>query len=202
MILVCWFTGLRANTPDISEDVSILRQNFLQQIGCARIWAGSATSQTRAAASASAAIAGAVRSGSGKSPNFGGGTALGPALGCVEVAGMVGTDKVLFGKPEAPEASHAFARCASQKRTAMRELHLLPCENRTRFSHGRRFFNSRNVQKCVTQIIYLGPLPSTSLGLPPLPSDLSLLDVHPMLLPMDIAIFLQRLQVTSRCSNM
>ena len=34
----------------------------------------------------------------------------------------------------------------------------------TRFSHGRRFFDSRklrrNVQKCVTQIIYLGPLPN------------------------------------------
>ena len=33
-------------------------------------------------------------------------------------------------------------------------------ENRARFSHGRRFFGSRNVQKCVTQIIYLGPLPT------------------------------------------
>ena len=28
------------------------------------------------------------------------------------------------------------------------------------FSHRRRFFDSRNVQKCVTQIIYLGPLPT------------------------------------------
>ena len=39
---------------------------------------------------------------------------------------------------------------------------LRPCENRTRFSHGTdgsRFFDSRNVQKSVTQIIYLGPLP-------------------------------------------
>ena len=34
---------------------------------------------------------------------------------------------------------------------------------RTRFSHGRRFFDSRNVQKCVTQIIYLGPLPTVRL---------------------------------------
>ena len=31
-------------------------------------------------------------------------------------------------------------------------------ENRVRFSHGHRFFDSRNVQKCVTRIIYLGPL--------------------------------------------
>ena len=31
---------------------------------------------------------------------------------------------------------------------------------RVRFSHGRVLFDSRNVQKCVTQIIYLGPLPS------------------------------------------
>ena len=29
-----------------------------------------------------------------------------------------------------------------------------------RFSHGRVLFDSRNVQKGVTQIIYLGPLPS------------------------------------------
>ena len=30
---------------------------------------------------------------------------------------------------------------------------------RVRFSHGRVLFDSRNVQKSVTQIIYLGPLP-------------------------------------------
>ena len=44
-----------------------------------------------------------------------------------------------------------------------------PCENCTRISHGRRFtqfshgsrfFDTSNGQKCVTQIIYLGPLPS------------------------------------------
>ena len=29
-----------------------------------------------------------------------------------------------------------------------------------RFSHGHVFFDSRNVQKSVTQIIYLGPLPN------------------------------------------
>ena len=61
--------------------------------------------------------------------------------------------------------SHVFARCASQKLTAMRESHailknLWPCENRTQFSHGRRFLDSRNAQKSVTQIIYLGPLPT------------------------------------------
>ena len=37
---------------------------------------------------------------------------------------------------------------------------LRPCENCTRFSHGSRFFDLRNVQKSVTQIIYLGPLPT------------------------------------------
>ena len=60
--------------------------------------------------------------------------------------------------------SHVFARCSSQK-------NLLPCENcdfratansaknSVWFSHGCRFFDSRNVQKSVTQIIYLGALP-------------------------------------------
>ena len=48
--------------------------------------------------------------------------------------------------------SHVFARCASPKTLRL-------CENSTRLTHGRRFFDSRNVQKSVTQIIYLGPLP-------------------------------------------
>ena len=47
--------------------------------------------------------------------------------------------------------SHVFARCPSQKTYG---------HARIAFSHGRRFFDSRNMQKCVAQIIYLGPLPS------------------------------------------
>ena len=42
--------------------------------------------------------------------------------------------------------SHVFARCASQT-------------FRVRFSHVRVFSDSRKVQKSVTQIIYLRPLP-------------------------------------------
>ena len=38
----------------------------------------------------------------------------------------------------------------------VRELHAF----RVQFSHVRVFSDSRNVQKSVTQIIYLGPLPS------------------------------------------
>ena len=34
---------------------------------------------------------------------------------------------------------------------------------RVQFSHGRVFSDSSNVQKCVTQIIYLGPLPTVLL---------------------------------------
>ena len=34
-----------------------------------------------------------------------------------------------------------------------------------RFSHGRVLFDSHNVQKSVTQIIYLGPLPSNGIEL-------------------------------------
>ena len=41
----------------------------------------------------------------------------------------------------------------------------------------------------------------TSLGLPPLPSDRSQLDVHAMLRPVDIARLLQRLKVTTICNN-
>ena len=33
-----------------------------------------------------------------------------------------------------------------------------------RFSHGRKFFDLRNAQKSVTQIIYLGPLPRGHTG--------------------------------------
>ena len=58
-----------------------------------------------------------------------------------------------------PEVSDFIASfCTLRESKSLR-----PCENRTRFtrfSHGRRFFDSRNVQKCVTQIIYLGPLPT------------------------------------------
>ena len=50
-----------------------------------------------------------------------------------------------------------------KKPTAMRES-----QNPTRFSHGRRFFDSRNVQKSVTQIIYLGPLPTAAIYFLPL----------------------------------
>ena len=39
--------------------------------------------------------------------------------------------------------SHVFTRCASPK-------NLRPCQNRMQFSHGRRFFDSRNMQKSVT----------------------------------------------------
>ena len=41
-----------------------------------------------------------------------------------------------------------------------------------------------------------------SLGLPPLPSDRSRLDVHAMLNPAQIANLLRRLQVLITCSNM
>ena len=34
------------------------------------------------------------------------------------------------------------------------------CTKRVQFSHGRVFSDSRNVQKSVTRIIYLGPLPT------------------------------------------
>ena len=40
----------------------------------------------------------------------------------------------------------------------------------------------------------------SSLGLPPLPSDRSSLDVHATLRPADIAVLLRRLQVTLMCS--
>ena len=49
--------------------------------------------------------------------------------------------------------SHAFP-----KHKAMRESHAL----RVLLSHGRVFCDSRKVQKSVTQIIYLGPLPSAN----------------------------------------
>ena len=39
-------------------------------------------------------------------------------------------------------------------------LHVARVKKSTQFSHGRRFFDSSNVQKCVTQITYLGPLPT------------------------------------------
>ena len=41
-----------------------------------------------------------------------------------------------------------------------------------------------------------------SLGLPPLPSDRSRLDVHAMLRPVDIARLLRRLKVIIMCYNM
>jgi len=41
-----------------------------------------------------------------------------------------------------------------------------------------------------------------SLGLPPLPSDRSRVDVHAMLAPIDIGRLLQRLQVKLICNNM
>ena len=41
-----------------------------------------------------------------------------------------------------------------------------------------------------------------SLGLPPLPSDRSRVDVHAMLAPIDIGRLLQRLQVILICNNM
>ena len=52
--------------------------------------------------------------------------------------------------------SHVFARCTSQTTRETRVSHA----KRVRFSHGRVLFDSRYVQKCVTQIIYLGPLPT------------------------------------------
>ena len=51
--------------------------------------------------------------------------------------------------------SHVFDLCSSQKTYCLARI---AC---TRFSHGHRFFDSHNVQKSVTQIIYLGPLPTT-----------------------------------------
>ena len=41
-----------------------------------------------------------------------------------------------------------------------------------------------------------------SLGLPPLPSDRSHIDVHAMLSPLDIGRLLRRLQVILMCINM
>ena len=68
--------------------------------------------------------------------------------------------------------SHVFARCASQKTHGHARI---ACENCKRFrailacpcvsvqcSHVRVFSDSRNVQKSVTEIIYLGPLPGAS----------------------------------------
>ena len=56
--------------------------------------------------------------------------------------------------------SHVFARCVSQKvdkkHTDMQELHVF----RVQVSQVRVFFDLLNVQKSVTQIIYLGPLPT------------------------------------------
>ena len=48
-----------------------------------------------------------------------------------------------------------------KKHTDMLESHAFEAHAfRVRFSHVRVFFDSRNVQKSVTRIIYLGPLPS------------------------------------------
>ena len=52
---------------------------------------------------------------------------------------------------------HTYLHVAQVKQhTVMRESHVF-C---VRFSHGRVLFDSLNVQKCVTQIIYLWPLPT------------------------------------------
>ena len=66
--------------------------------------------------------------------------------------------------------SHVFARCASfacNSRMAVcflvsRAILAWQCVFwfRVQFLHGRVFSDSRNVQKCATQIIYLGPLPN------------------------------------------
>ena len=54
-----------------------------------------------------------------------------------------------------PELSDFVARFC----TLRESKNLWPCENRVLFSHFRRFFDLCNVQKSVTQIIYLLPLP-------------------------------------------
>ena len=57
-----------------------------------------------------------------------------------------------------------FSRCANKKtRTCENRTRFAPHAiraKRVRFSHVRMFFGSRNVQKSVTQIIYLGKLPT------------------------------------------
>ena len=74
---------------------------------------------------------------------------------CRTTGAIDGRQGALGSGPRYQILSHVFALCASEN--------LRPRDSRmavgTRFSHGRRFFDSRNVQKSVTQIIYLGPLP-------------------------------------------
>ena len=58
--------------------------------------------------------------------------------------------------------SHVFACCTSQKTYSDGHVRITRDSRMavgTRFSHGHWFFDLLNVQKCVTQIIYLGPLP-------------------------------------------
>ena len=43
--------------------------------------------------------------------------------------------------------------------TLCESKNIQPCENSVLFSHGRRFFDLLNVQKSVTQIKHLRPLP-------------------------------------------
>ena len=68
---------------------------------------------------------------------------------------MRGTRGVVASR-QWPEESVFVARFC----TLRESQNLWPCTKRVRFSHGHRFCESRNVQKGVTQIIYLGPLPS------------------------------------------
>ena len=56
--------------------------------------------------------------------------------------------------------SHVSARCASQTTHGHARVARVSRAIRVRFSHGRVLFDSHNVQNCVLQIIYLGPLPN------------------------------------------
>ena len=54
-----------------------------------------------------------------------------------------------------------FSRCANKKKHGHARIARVSHRTRcVRFSHVRMFFGSRNVQKSVTQIIYLGKLPT------------------------------------------
>ena len=56
-----------------------------------------------------------------------------------------------LGSGQRYQILYVFARCASQ---------ITQCHFLVWFLHGSVLFDSLNMQKCVTQIIYLGPLPT------------------------------------------
>ena len=79
---------------------------------------------------------------------------------------------------------HVFAHCTNQKTychariTRDSRMAVGFLTRAVLFWHGHRFFDSRNVQKYVTQIIYLGPLPTGHIFRKAHPSDLKAIHGH------------------------